>query len=333
MTIEEVDKANTTVEPLGGGVDQEEGCEESSNVAATSNSNSSNCPTNSSSNDYNAAATSLHSTSAVQQVHDDNVVPKVPKSIRGLVPGGSVPGAFSIRRRARGEIPVWLQQRERSTNSDLHAEESSDDDVSPSTSPSTIEEGTTTIDVDLELQEEDDIYVAEISGIVAQDEQTILVIDGVKTSEPSDNNQYIEYYYIAGFLVVAAVIVMTATHIIPSSSSANRTSVSSSPTEPLFIGALNGTPTSSPTRSIIKGNMNWTVVEAITNYGVRPLLNKDLADFFFQDCCNRTDVNFTVFGISNQAKLLEGIPISMISKFLSPVWIAHLVRSAFDLSS
>jgi hypothetical protein len=282
MTIE-ADEANTTAEPF---VDQAE-CE-SPNVATSSipPTTSGNC---------NAA-----------------------KSSDGLVPGGPIPGAFDVQGRARGEIPVWLQQLER-TNSDVLA--GSNDFVASLPSPSIIEGTANEGAAGIDLEHHDDIYVAEISSIVPQEQ--LLVIEGVKTAEPRCHPRI---YWIAGFLVVATGIVMIATHIVPSSSAETP---GSSTNATLSIAALNGTPTSAPTRSILGGNMNWTIADAIDNDGssVHAFVNKDVADIF-GPLMNRTDTNFTFFGMTGvEAKLLEGLSASQISKLILPLWNTHLVRS------
>jgi hypothetical protein len=245
----------------------------------------------------------------------------VPKSRRGLVPGGPIPGAFDVPGRARGEIPVWLQQLQRPNRDDIAA---SNDFVASSPSPRTIEgtanEGAAGIDF---LERQDDIYVAEISSIVPQEQ--LLVIEGVKTAEPICHPRI---YWIAGFLVVATGIVMIATHIVPSSSAETP---GSSTNATLSIAALNGTATSAPTRSILGGNMNWTIADAIDNDGssVHAFVNNDVTEVFGA-FINRMDMNFTCFGMTSEAKLLEGVSASLISKFISPLWNAHLVRSSLD---
>jgi hypothetical protein len=47
---------------------------------------------------------------------------------------------------------------------------------------------------------------------------------------------------------------------------------------------------------------------------------------------NRTYTNYTLFGVLNDAKLFEGISLSLISKAVMPLWTGHVVSTKHDVA-
>jgi hypothetical protein len=52
----------------------------------------------------------------------------------------------------------------------------------------------------------------------------------------------------------------------------------------------------------------------------------------FLELVNRTDLAFTQFAISGQAKLLDGVPLSYQRMMTVPQWQGHLVRASISCS-
>jgi hypothetical protein len=341
MEIEAVEVTKRTAEP---GVEQAE-CE-SSNVATSSNSHSDSfsdshshtnppltptpTPTVTPSICIHDAAESVSNptcpTTSRAAAHD------VPKSIRGVVPGGSMPGATNIRGRPHGEVPEWVQRRH-SISRDLPAV-SNDFVASSWSSPRNIEGTPAERAAGLDLEHQDDIYVAEISSIMPQDGQNddrgVLIIEGVAIMDPKHRR----ILKILGVFVVFSLIATGAgfiTYLFTSLSRGDSIVVAGGGNENATLA-----PVSTPIISR-GGNLSLTIGDVLSsiscsNGGIESFVGNNGAYEFFQEYLNEGDKNFTLFSASKQADTFGDLGIEFIMKALSPMYNGHVVSKTLALS-
>jgi hypothetical protein len=74
--------------------------------------------------------------------------------------------------------------------------------------------------------------------------------------------------------------------------------------------------------------LNWTIANYVLHFARDGLSLSNLkGSDLFLSIVNRTDTQFTFFGVSSEPKtILAGVPISLITQmFGSSLWIAHTV--------
>jgi hypothetical protein len=239
----------------------------------------------------------------------------VPKSMRGIVPGGSLPGALDIRVRARGEVPSWDQQQQLDEDEEEQDKSQLDLDLPTTPIPPTAEDQLGEI-----------VFDAELAGNAdAQDE--VLVIDGVKTS----NHCYCTRNRRIAFLVVFVGLACGAgykawndTTRVVNRHAGNNEQQGASPSN-------NTAP--APGTTVVEprgGNLNWTIAAALNSFhdgDSLSLVIRESSALFLQ-VVNDTDKNFTLFDIGNEASFLEGVDLSLVSKMIQPSWAGHVVSSS-----
>jgi hypothetical protein len=162
--------------------------------------------------------------------------------------------------------------------------------------------------------EELGIFMAELAGTGEDD--NVLVIEGVKTNDPSISRRIC---LLVGVLVVASVLAVvtgTITTRILASDRGGKSTVSSNHT------------TSFPPQipKSVSVNSNHTIGDYLKE-------GTDSVDIFlaagsqeiFQSMLNRTDTTFTLFSAADGAPLGFGSDFSVISKLVLPLWVGHLV--------
>lgn len=203
---------------------------------------------------------------------------KIPKSLRGIGTGGRLPGAYNVRQRATGEIPVWIQQED--TDNALEAGYNSSSTRS------------------------------EVSNANQENDETCVVIAGAELSKPLSDSILIEgttvntvrirLFLFLGFLALVifiAGIAVVVTSKITSSTSGNPA---------LYHDPLQGTlaPTSAP----FEMQLDWTVADALLhNRG--HLVALLTAGHLLFDILNDTETNFTYFGMIEEATLLANVDL------------------------
>ena len=215
---------------------------------------------------------------------------KIPKSLRGIGTGDRLPGAYNVRQRASGDIPVWTQQEDTD-----NALESSYDSSST-------------------------------RSVVSSADQENVVIAGAELSKPWRAPMLIEgttvstgfrqFYLCLGFLtllIFVAGIAAKVTTKITSSASGNPA---------LYLDPLQGTlgPTSAP----FEMQLDWTVADALLNNRGHSVALLTAGHLLF-DIMNDTETNFTYFGIVEDASFLLIADAATLSKYLTPLWIGHVV--------
>jgi hypothetical protein len=135
--------------------------------------------------------------------------------------------------------------------------------------------------------------------------------------------------FLVGLLVTTACVTFVAYLIATrlTTSWSDSTNLDSSPPNSTNL-MMNTTGSSSQER--VGYHVNQTIAEGIEEAESKgasvsafmlPVTSK-----LFRDLVGRLDTNFTLFGISPQAKLLEGLDLSSIlTKVVSPKWICHMV--------
>jgi uncharacterized surface protein with fasciclin (FAS1) repeats len=165
-----------------------------------------------------------------------------------------------------------------------------------------------------------DFFVAELSR--APNDQ-FLVIDGVHTD---DLKRYRTLWTLVCILVLFVVITLAAgliTRRITSSTSRspNPSNATMDPSTPLV-----------PVETLVPAQaprLNLTIADSLKIGG----RNKGftIVDMFagqiFLETVNRTDTNFTFFGITRGAKIFEGVDPSLLGKITSPSWSGHIVSA------
>jgi hypothetical protein len=251
----------------------------------------------------------------------------VRKSVRSLVLGGPIPGAYAIRGRPSGEIPSWHHEHYRDQTVDDLEESSSSAAAAAAAAGNNgyvpPPEGTRDRNV-IEIQDDDDILIAELAT------PPHLVIEGVKQASPWPRR----FLQLVGTLLASSLIAVAAGTIatkLVTADNGTKYSPSGGQNETRVtknIGITNATD-----HNYDRGNTNWTIAAAMEyeaeNEGafssLRPFIDKSTTQIFFAEL-NRTDTLFTLFSLGNEAKLFEGIDMSVISKMVSPLWNGHTVR-------
>ena len=236
------------------------------------------------------------------------------KASDGLVPGGPTPGAYIIRNRAVGEIPVWnnLNDDGEHTNplalNHARSDEISDSIIYDGESPS------------------DNIYEAEL----ATNQNDIILIEGKNEAICSKRTTIL----IVGFIVFTSIVAVgvtvsrIASRLTSSATGASHSSMESgnqnqTPVVPL---SPNDNVTESSKSSSRMGNLNWTIADMLareTNEGQYIGITHSTTAVI--EILNRTDTALTLFAASTQAQFLEGINVSLIVKLVLPIWNGHSV--------
>lgn len=207
------------------------------------------------------------------------------------------PGAYFSHRRARGEIPSWVQN-------DTNAE----DEEAPTAT------ATSTTDDDGIHQSHGDPFVAEVITTETDDNAAKFVIEGIKVRS---YNHRLPLFSFIFMVVVVMVSVSLATFMITNLFHSMESNI-----------ATSSTATASPASSPIGENHydHWTISEYLyhdVKQGPSPA--KIDAGKPFLEMLNRTDVNFTYFGVANTASLLSNVELSLIAKLLKSSWNGHVV--------
>jgi hypothetical protein len=232
---------------------------------------------------------------------------QVAKSVRGLVLGGPVPGAFDIRARAHGEVPIWVQDSNNNDDDDsTDWNQASSMNVNQLPIARNDDEETGGEDKDEDLQ--DDIFVV----VLARMHDDLILIEGVTVAGTTTKRQFC---LLVGFLLLLCLIALVAaliTNLLRSSGSASKNNNTTSPISP----------TMAPT--FFRGNLNVTLAMHYEQ-SEGQFFSLSTGGQLFLKTLNRTDTNFTVFDSSREASLLEGVDISLIAKMASPAWDCHIV--------
>ena len=209
------------------------------------------------------------------------------------------PGAYFSHRRARGEIPSWAQN---------------DTNVQDEEAPTGTATATATTDDDGIHQSHGDPFVAEVITTETDDNAAQFVIEGVKVRS---NNHRLPLSSFIFIVVVVVVSVSLATFMITNLFHSMESNI-----------ATSSTATGSPASSPIGENHydQWTISEYLF-HDVKegPSVAKLDAGKLFLEMLNRTDVNFTYFGVANTATLLSNVELSLIAKLLKSSWNGHVV--------
>jgi hypothetical protein len=170
-----------------------------------------------------------------------------------------------------------------------------------------------------------DFYVAEL---LPPRDDNILLIEGVK---PADSKTR-RVCSVVGFLVLLSIISVVAAKIttwISSSSASNR---SPTPGDLQEGGGdpIGGNSTLSPHASPqFLGNLSWTFADAIAhseNEGsIVGWYVSTINGKIYLDLINRTDINFTIFGISDNVNIFGWEFSSLLTKIVTPLWYGHFV--------
>jgi hypothetical protein len=173
-----------------------------------------------------------------------------------------------------------------------------------------------------------EIFMAELAGGTPGGDNDdnanndVLVIEGVKTSDPSVSRRlclFVGVLFLASAIAVAAG--MITTRILGSNDRANNSTVLSNQT-------LDRPPRVVPT-VVVSGNFNQTIGGNLSE-------GSDSVDIFFaggsrdifQTMLNRTDTTLTMIGVVRGAALFfPGTDISIISKLVLPLWAGHVVST------
>ena len=163
-----------------------------------------------------------------------------------------------------------------------------------------------------------DIFVVEAANTLNNDQDHI-VIEGVKTV---DKKRRAVCVLLLGCLALAsaaaAVATVISSWIFPSDSH------SMLPTLPPMISGSNSTIAYTKKNY---WNENRTIADALID-GQGPTISMVPGGRLFIELMNRTDTNFTFFGIMKDLKLPEGEMRFLVSKLVSPMWSSHMVSSA-----
>jgi hypothetical protein len=242
----------------------------------------------------------------------------VPKSIRGLVPGGPMPGAIDVRSRARGELPIWSRGN-------------SDDDDSMDSSQESKQSSSGGNDEavsDVETAAHVGILTAEIARSLTDE---LILIDGVRTINPKFRRLCLVLGFLVLFIVVAVSAASITSWLTPSSDYLSSSSPDKNePTKtsaPAFRDAR-APPAMTPTGS--RGNLSWTIADSLIDaQAAGSIVSWFLSTIngqIFLETMNRTDTNFTTFAVMSDAKPLDAlIPLAVIIKVVTPLWYGHFV--------
>ena len=167
------------------------------------------------------------------------------------------------------------------------------------------------------IENTNDFYIAELTGTCQND--GLLVVDGVRTTNPKMKRMLQVLCAIAVASVLAVVAGMITTRLVNPA--------------PVAIGMPSSSNESlaRPVFYVPLGNLNWTIAEAAIaaeNTGQFPtaMFVPPLRRQLFFDRFNRTDVNFTCFTVqSSGIQIFDGLDISLLSKMLTDPWIGHVV--------
>ena len=241
---------------------------------------------------------------------DSEIAAAVPKSMRGLVPGGSLPGAFDIRVRARGEVPVWHPQQQ------LHDEE--EEDNNNSSSPLDVELTTLPIPPTEELA-----FDAEL---VTHPQDDVLVIDGVKTSKYWIGKRGIAVLIVfVGLACGAGYKAWKETTRLVNRQAGNNQQQGASPSN------ISTTAVGTTVAESGAGSLNWTIAAAWNSYHdgdtLSTFIREETRDLFLQ-VVNDTDKNFTLFDIWKKASFPKDPDMSLVSKIMQVSWAGHMVSSS-----
>ena len=243
------------------------------------------------------------------------------KATVGLVPGGPTPGAYTIRARAIGEVPVW---------NNLDDDDDDDDNgeqmtILPLNHTTNGEISDTTIYDD--EQPSNNVYEAEL----ATNQNDQILIEGKNEAVRSKRSTIV----ILGFVVFVSIVAVGVTasriaaRLTSSANESSNSSIESNNQNQTSVGPLSSinNATISFKTSSKMGNLNWTIAEMLareTNEG--QYIGITYSTTLIIEILNSTDTALTLFGASTEANFLEGIDISLITKLVLPQWNGHSVR-------
>jgi uncharacterized surface protein with fasciclin (FAS1) repeats len=246
----------------------------------------------------------------------------VPKSLPLNAAEGLRPGAFDVPRRAHGEIPSWGQREdyERDSHNELNREVSGNEDTFSQQLQ------------DASISCADDAQYATDGFLHIETPRTTddkLLIHGVSTIDPKRRR----IYTLVGCLALLSVLTVVASFLVRSIiSSASGSAVDDRSSNGTFRASPDEDATIAPiSDSLFRGNMNWTIAFCFAASDGITVADSPGGQLFLETL-NRTDTNFTFFGVTGKMNILEGTPISLITKMASPLWSGHTV-SKVSMSS
>jgi hypothetical protein len=176
-----------------------------------------------------------------------------------------------------------------------------------------------------------EVFNAEISGQSRFGLDNLLLIEGVKWKDPLHSRIFIGACIIA---VVIVAVTLLSTGLRSSSQTTflspitNAPSLSSLPPfdklspeeEKIISQSSRAVPTG--------GNTSLTIANSLF-YGIENEFNINFipSGKLFVDILNRTDSNFTLFGVMRDASILDAADWTFVSTMIQPLWSGHLVRS------
>ena len=185
--------------------------------------------------------------------------------------------------------------------------------------------------VDNSNKQANDFYVAEL---LPPRDDNILLIEGVVRPVDSRTRRVC---LAVGFLVLLSIIAVVAAKIttwISSSSPASSNTPAGTPgdsQEGRESLQRNNTLSSVATHHVL-GNSSWTFADAIAasgkQGGIVGWYVSTINGKIYLDMINRTDTNFTIFGISRQVNIFDGEFAALLTKIVTPLWYGHFVSAS-----
>jgi hypothetical protein len=268
-------------------------------------------------------ANDSHQRSQGEQDHEDCATQEeVPKCIRGLVPGGPVPGAIDIRGRPSGDLPIWDQEYSHENNDDDCTDNDSSMDRNQGFNHSSSSNNDPT-SRDVETAAHGVVLTAEIARTRSDE---IILIDGVRTTNPKLRRLCVALRFLVLFAVVTVSAGLITTRLFTSSGNAPSPDNEPKTSAPASQDAQSPSMT---TPTVSRGNLSWTCADTIVhseNEGsIVGWYVSTIKSKIYLDLINRTDINFTIFGISGNANIFAGEFSSLLTQIVTPLWYGHFV--------
>jgi hypothetical protein len=279
-------------------------------------------------------------------VHATEVITttRVPKYLQGLVPGGTLPGAYVVPGDGATNSSLSRCDEDQMLDEEVAAQPSFGVKVGtlaqlPVTSVAETLTRTESVDpsaiIDAEsrtLDSYEDFFVVEVS---TNDDRGVMVIEGVTTMHPKQRR----ILTILGVFAVASLIATGAgliTNLFMSCSRGDSIVVAGGGNENTTLA-----PVSTPIISR-GGKLSLTIGDAIgdpesslsfTTGGIESFVVYNGAFELLQARLTQSDTNFTFFLASIQADSFPDIDISHLLKALSPMYNGHVVSKTLVMSS
>ena len=165
-----------------------------------------------------------------------------------------------------------------------------------------------------------DIFVVETANTHNNNNQSHMVIEGVKTND--DKRRAVCFLFLG--CIALASIAATAIVAIISSGVPPYGSHSIPPTLVPMIPGRNSTMAYTSVSSCNENSKIANVLADSRGLSVSMVPGGRL----FIELMNRTDTNFTFFGIDKDAGIPDSSDSFLVSKLVSPLWSSHVVRSS-----